>query len=341
MRIYLIEDFKGNSPRASLTLAHRLQKGLIRAGHDVFCFSYRDIQRQYSLFHYNSFVKIIGKKAALNILVSQIRNYQPDIIIFRAAVRKLDEKMIVQAKKAAPNATIVCLSASMYSEVHPNILSCAKHANFFISTGAGRNLERYKKAGIKKCAYMPYPCDPDLEHHYQVSNEWKSDLLFTGQLDRYLPGQDPMRNELIELLIRNKGLKTWGCFGNPKICGLDYLYAISGTKIGISINTFNKIKFYHSNRFMNYIACGTMVLAKYVPDSELLFTDGEHVRYFSTKEECLELVDYYLEQEEERQKIADAGMKRAHSEFNCTAIAQDIIELITTGSYNKPWAEIF
>lgn len=340
MRIYLIDDFKDNSLRSPLTLGSRLQKGLVRSGHDVFRFSYRDMQRQYSLFHYNSFIKIIGKKAALNVMASQIRNYRPDVIIFRAAVRKLDEEIIIQAKRAAPNAAIVSWSISMYSEVHPNILSCAKHADLFISTSGGKNLERYKKAGIKRCAYMPYPCDPDLEHRYEVDGKWKSDLLFTGQLDRKLPGQGPLRTELIKLLSEKRNLTVWGCLGKPQIHGMDYIYAINGAKIGISINCYNDVRFYHSSRFMNYLACGTMVLAKYVPDSDCLFADGKHLRYFETAQQCLEFVDYYVEHEEERFAVANAGMNRAHSEFNCVAIAQDIIELISTGSYDKPWAEV-
>jgi len=64
------------------------------------------------------------------------------------------------------------------------------------------------------------------------------------------------------------------------------------------------------------------------------------LRYFSTTEECLELVDYYLKHEEERQAIAKSGMEYAHKHYNCTTIAENAMELITTGSYSKPWAEV-
>jgi len=340
VRIYLIEDFKEGSLRASLTFGHKLQKGLLRLGHDVFPFSYRDMQRQYSFFHYCSFIKSIGKRNALRIMVSQIKNYKPDVVIFRSAVRKLDEEFIVQARLAAPHAILACWSISISAAVHPNILACARHADVFLTTSAGRNLKQYRAAGIRKCAYMPYPCDPDLEHRYEVDGKWKSDLLFTGQVERKVVGQDPMRAELIKRLVRERGLKIWGGLGKPKIRGLDYLHAISGARIGISINEFNDVPLCHSNRFINYLACGTMVLARYVPDSELLFTDGKHLRYFSTIEECLELADYYLSHEHERQAIAKAGMEHAHANFNCTAIAKDAVELITTGAYDKPWAEV-
>ena len=340
MRIYLIDDFKETSLRSSLTFAHKLQKGLLRCGHDVMPFSYRDIQRQYSFFHYCSFLKSINRKNSLRVMVSQVRDYQPDVIIFRSAVRKLGQEYILAAQEAAPNAKIVCLSISISLSVHPNILECARDADLFVTTSAGRNLCEYKEAGIKKCAYIPYPCDPDIECRYEVGPEWKSDLIFTGQITRQIAGQDPMRAELIQRLAAEKGLKVWGSMGNPKIYGIDYLRAISGSRIGISINEFNDVPLCHSNRFFNYLACGTMVLAKYVPDSEILFADGEHLRYFSTIEECMELADYYLAHDEERRAIAEAGMKRSHELFNCSEMAQDIISLIETGSYDKPWARV-
>lgn len=342
-RIFLIEDFKGNSLRACQSFARRLHKGFVRCGHDVFSFSYRDMQRQHSIFNYSSifFIKGIGRHAASELMVSQIQNYNPDIIVFRAAVRKLDEKFVLKAKAAAPNAIIICWYVALYSDVHPNVLACAKHADFFISTSGGKNLERYKKAGIGKCAYMPFPCDPDLEHRYEeVDGKWKSNLLFTGKLDRKLPGQDSMRAELIKLLAEKRNLTVWGCLGKPQIYGMDYIYAINGAKIGISVNCYNDVRFSHSSRFMHYLACGTLVLAKYVPDSEMLFADGKHLRYFNTPDECLQLIDYYLENSREREAIAAAGMERAHSHFSCVNIVQDIFELINTGSYDKPWAEV-
>jgi spore maturation protein CgeB len=74
-----------------------------------------------------------------------------------------------------------------------------------------------------------------------------------------------------------------------------------------------------------------------VPDSDLLFKDGVHIKYFDTVEEFFELANWYLKNEDERLKIANAGMKRAHTEFNGTKIAQYILDIIEKGSYDAPW----
>jgi spore maturation protein CgeB len=91
---------------------------------------------------------------------------------------------------------------------------------------------------------------------------------------------------------------------------------------------------------INSLSCGTFVLAKRVPDADLLFEDGVHLKYFDTAEEFFDLAKWYLHHEAEREKIAKAGMERAHSEFNCLKMARHVLGLIEKGSYNAPWAKV-
>ncbi|KKK64409.1 hypothetical protein LCGC14_2984510, partial [marine sediment metagenome] len=94
---------------------------------------------------------------------------------------------------------------------------------------------------------------------------------------------------------------------------------------------------YHSDRLTNYLASGTLVLAKRVPDSDMLFKDGVHLKYFDTADEFFELSDWYLKHEDERLKIANAGMKHVHEEFNCEKIAKYTMDIIEKGTYDAPW----
>ncbi len=81
-------------------------------------------------------------------------------------------------------------------------------------------------------------------------------------------------------------------------------------------------------------------MAKRFDGCNLLYKDNAYQRYFDTIEEFFELADYYLNHEEERKKIADAGMKWVHEQFNSVKIAGYILELIEKGTYNAPWSEI-
>jgi glycosyltransferase involved in cell wall biosynthesis len=178
-----------------------------------------------------------------------------------------------------------------------------------------------------------------MEYRYGVNAKWKSDILFTGQT-RYKHKRYPTEDLRYQLLSRLAGMKNcafYGCFGRPRVEGVNYLYAISGARIGLSINAVNDIRLYHSARLTHYLACGTFVLAKRVPDSDLLFKDGVHLRYFDTVEEFFDLARWYLNHEDERIKIANAGMQHTHTEFNCEKMARCTMDLITNGRYNAPW----
>ena len=78
-------------------------------------------------------------------------------------------------------------------------------------------------------------------------------------------------------------------------------------------------------------------MARRFEGCDLLYKDKEHLRYFDTMEEFFELSKWYLEHEEERKKIADAGMHHVHTEFNCVKIAGYILDLIEKGGYSAPW----
>lgn len=135
-------------------------------------------------------------------------------------------------------------------------------------------------------------------------------------------------------------MTVWGCLNQPKLDGLDYIHAICGAEMALSINAYNNARFYHSNRITNYLSCGTFVLAKYVPESELLFENNVHLSYFNSQQECINLIDRFQADATLRKKIAEQGMRRVHEAFNCEKLAAHIIDLVETGEYKETWAEI-
>jgi hypothetical protein len=61
-RIFLIADFKDESPRAVFLEERRLVKGLIRCGHDVQRFAYRNVMAQFNPFsgeHFRRFIPVL------------------------------------------------------------------------------------------------------------------------------------------------------------------------------------------------------------------------------------------------------------------------------------------
>jgi len=311
----------------------------VRNGHDVLEFSYRDLLFALSPLKSRKWAIKLAKKKTDNLLIELAGHYQPDIILI-GAIKFIDAEIFYKLKECCAHAPVMSWYGDMFEGVDPKIEPIAKLCDWFMATSGGTTLRNYKNAGVPNCAFMPNPCDPDLHYQREVESRWHSELLFTGKLQHSQGGQDPLRWELIDYLVKHKNLTVWGSFSHPDVRGLDYINAICGTKIAISINAFNDVRFYHSDRFINYLSNGAFVLAKRVPDSNLLFEDKRHLCYFDSLEECLELIDFYIDRTAQRKTIGLEGMRRAHEMFNGTKLAKHIIDLVTTGKYDAPWCEV-
>lgn len=341
-RIFVIADFKDEESKSIRIQPRMWVKGLLRLGHDVQRFSYRNILTQFNPFsgiHFRRFMPRFVKKRADNIFVGQIKPYHPDIVLI-LSMKYLTPQTVLAARRAAPNAVFIGRDEDPFPERNPTRLAIAKETDIVITTSAGRFLKTYKDAGVPRCAFIPNVCDPDIQCRYDVEDKWKTDIIFTGKAEHQRLGYRNQRYDLIRRLAQMPNASVYGTFGTPRVEGIDYFYAISGAKLGLSINIVNDVRLYHSDRLINYLSCGTFTLAKRIPDTDLLFEDGVHLRYFDTIEEFFELADRYLKHEDEREKIAKTGAEFAHKQYNCTKIAGILLELIETGNYKAPWKVI-
>lgn len=339
-RVLMVGGIRHGPTAMFLNQQLKLGKGFIRLGYDVRYFHYRNVLMELSPFRSRTLKRYLYKDKADDLLATEVENYKPDII-FVGFVRVLDATTVEKMRQAAPEAVFIGHDGDPWPQLHPGRIDIAKKLDILMGTNDGQFLQDYRDAGVSKCVFMPNFCDPDIDHRYDVGPEWKANILWTGLIrhnpKRY-PGED-LRSELVNRIAGMPNCAVYGCCGRPNIGGSDYLYAISGTRIGLSINGDNNVRLYHSDRLTHYLACGTFVLAKRVPDSDLLFKDGVHLRYFDTADEFFELAQWFLEHNAERRKISDAGMRRAHTEFNCEKIAKYIMDLIENGAYIASWTD--
>jgi spore maturation protein CgeB len=283
--------------------------------------------------------KIFAKKRADVLLVEQIKRYYPDIV-FIFSMKYLDSETVYAIREAVPDAIFVGRDEDPFPEKNPDRLAIAQQTDIVITTSAGTFLQTYKDRGVPRCAFIPNMCDPDIQHQYGAEERWCADIIFTGKPEHTRLDRNNERYNLVLKLSQVSNARIYGAFGIPRVEGIDYFRAISGAKIGLSINIANDVRLYHSDRFINYVSCGTFTLARRVPDTDLLFKDGIHLKYFDTADEFFDLADWYLKHDQEREKIANAGMERAHSQFNCEKIAKHMLDLVETGTYDAPWRTI-
>lgn len=337
-RIFIVADIKYKSIKTFVDQMPKLAKGFIRLGSDVRLFSYCGALSEASPLKGRTFSRLFFKSRVDNLLADQIENYKPDIVYVNFA-GVLDADTVKRMRAAAQNAVFIGDDGDPWPKLQKDRIETARELDIVTATNDGKFLQDYRDGGVSHCVFMPNLCDPDTDHRYEVSEEWKTDILWTGKAKHHADFSETLRQELVERLAQRRNCAIYGCYGRPKIGGINYLYAISGARIGVNVNAVNSVRLYHSDRLTHYLACGAFVLAKRVPDSDLLFEDGVHLRYFDTVDEFFELADWYLNHEDERKNIADAGMRWVHEQFNCVKIAGYILDLIETGSYDAPWTK--
>jgi hypothetical protein len=337
-KIMIISDTNYKPVKMYLDQMPKLAKGFIRLGHDVRHLSYCGILSQLSLFKSRSLSSFFFKKKVDETLARFAKHYRPDIIYISFA-KHLDRATVSLLRENAPSAVLVGMDGDPWPEREKGRIETATELDILMATNDGIFLDKYKQAGVKKCVFMPNMCDPDIDHRYQVDDTWKSDVLWTGAVQHTvgLADGDKTRQKVIDLLAQRPNVRIYGCMGRPKIEGLNYLYAISGARIGVNVNAYESVRFCHSDRLTQYLACGTLVMAKRFDGCDLLYKDKTHLCYFDEPAECMELIDWYLAHEDERKKIADSGMERCHTCFSSVRIAQCILDLAQTGQYKAPW----
>ncbi len=334
-RVLIVADFRSTSQKMFLDLSRYLVKGFLRLGHDASAFSYAGAFMELSPVKSRGLSARLFKSRVDRMLCRYIQGYDPHMIVL-CFPRHLDTETVERMRRAT-HATLVGLDLDPWPERYgkPQVGAAL---DIVAATNDGEFLQAYRRAGTPLCAFVPNVCDPDVNRRYEgVDARWQSDLLWTGKTRHGVDESDTVREAIVTQLASMPNAAVYGCLNKEKIGGIQYLYAISGTRLGVSINAINTVRLYHSDRLAHYVAGGALTLVKRVPDSDLLFQDGVHVKYFDTTEEFFDLALWFLSHEEQRRRIADAGMEHAHRTYSCAALAGYLLDLVEKGRYDAPW----
>jgi glycosyltransferase involved in cell wall biosynthesis len=107
----------------------------------------------------------------------------------------------------------------------------------------------------------------------------------------------------------------------------DLAKAISETKIVIGFNSPNTVLLYWSNRLYVTLACKGFLITAYVPGIERVFENHKDLVWFSSREELYELIEYYLNNPEQREKIAQQGYEKVCAVFSTQTQVEKLLKI--------------
>ena len=178
-----------------------------------------------------------------------------------------------------------------------------------------QDLKKYKVPGAIK--FLPWSVDINVYKKLDIKKSVDVSAIFQAHA-RIHPDRHLLRNRLSKMKLNSFIGTAW--FG-------DYIKKINESKICVSSNVrFPRL----SGKYYEILACGTFFLTTRPEDFAMLgFEDNKHlILYKDNFVNFEEKINYYLEHEKEREKIALEGMNFVRKYHNTVLRVKQFIDLI-------------
>jgi hypothetical protein len=254
------------------------------------------------------------------------------ILLYKYDVIWIDKGLLINKqtlkyiKKHSPDAIIVSYSPDNMALRHnqsQNYLECIRLYDY-IFTNKSYILDDMKKMGAKNIQFVNNSYEATFHFPRKLSetdyNKLGGDVGFIGAWEKE-------RCESILHLAKNGvkvrvfGDKKWQSYKSVSknliiedhgLFDEDYSKSLQAFKISLCF--LRKINFdQQTTRSIEIPACGGFMMAERTKEHLALFEEGKEAEFFSTNEELLEKCRYYIINEDERKRIAEAGNLRCQT----------------------------
>lgn len=301
---------------------YKIHQGLVRNGHFVYPFSYRDTARCANIFGSKKWG--VGKTNKR--LIETCRNIRPDLLLM-AHAELITLETLREIRKMIPSIKIAMWFVdAMFNE--RNVINIegkiAEIDALFLTTG-GEWLERFSSP-TTKVSFFPNLVDPSIDVYRNFENDdLPIDFLFCGT-----DYKDPVRQEFLSSLsdrLSDINTRFAGCLGQPRIFGAEYMQTLSQARMGLNYSRRNDVELYSSDRIAHLTGNGVLTFTPRIPGYEALYTDDEVV-YFDGLDDLVEKVMYYHLHSQAGALIARKGWEKAQTHFESGIVIGKVLDQI-------------
>jgi len=203
----------------------------------------------------------------------------------------------------------------------PNLINLNELVDIMFLSNAGQ-IDDYRSAySIDNIFYMPQAFASQFMYKLDIPEIY--DVGFAGTINGFFhKKRKKILNKIAEqykVAIRN----------NVRNC-IPNFYSSCRSVLGTNPALIDYL--YTSNRIFIAMACGAFYICEWFSGIEKLVRNHEHVVWYKTDAELLDLLEFYLKNKEKRNKIRKNAQKLAHSKHTYTQRIQNMMDIINNES---------
>jgi hypothetical protein len=196
---------------------------------------------------------------------------------------------------------------------YPYRLKTAKKSDF-VFCAQKRAVEEMKRDGISNPIWLPHAFEPQAYPKGSLLTK-KYDICFVGNIN------SKNREDALDKLF-----SEFPNFYFGQALFNDAADRFSESKIVFNISMLDDINM----RTFEVMGSGSFLMTNWIPTIEELFEDGKHLVLYRSLEEMVDKAKYYLDHDEERERIAQAGyeevMKRHTIQHRVDVILSEFLK---------------
>ena len=318
----------------------KINNGLILNGHNVLNISDRDVTNQKK-----NIFDIGNKRYLYNLIIENIENFKPDIIIF-GHVDRIDYLNFLEIK--------IKYNSIKFAQwfLDPLILNgpdFEKNKNrFFLKyqfcdanfiTTSPKVLDF---VNLEKTFFIPNPIDPSIDIYKNFLSDKEFDVFIAishGQ-HRATLKKDFIDNrvKIINKLTKKVKYNIFGYKNNP-VWGQAFFDELNKCSMAVNISRGEPIKYYSSDRIASLLGNGllTFVHEKYQYND---FFNKNEIVTFKNIDDLNKKILFYKKNKRLLKKIASNGYKKAHKIFNNKLISEYIVKKTLNNNFIKKYSWI-
>lgn len=261
-------------------------------------------------------------------LIALVDGFKPDLVFMQ--VQTPNVISVETAKLLSKETKIVNWTGDVRYPTPQWFIDIGRHIHLTLFTNM-HDIEHVRKYGIK-ADYLQIGVPDKIFKPEGCGHVDAPEIVFFGNNIGGFP-LSHYRADMVRKL-RNTYGKRFGCYGinwGPGIKSItnqeEEASYYRSAKIAINLSHFDYPR-YTSDRLLRAMGSGCFVLSHAYQDIEKEFENGKHLQTWSNFTELFEMIDFYLERKDEREKIAKAGCKHIHANHTWSNRINELMKMI-------------